>query len=66
MFDHLVDFGYFSEDKARHAMRQILAAVAYCHAENVAHRDLKVLVGRDQRRYQWVVNGEGTSGERTA
>lgn len=42
LFDHLVDFGYFPEEKARHAMRQILAAVAYCHAEKVAHRDLKV------------------------
>lgn len=42
LFDALVEVGYFSEDRARHSMRQILAAVAYCHAEKIAHRDLKV------------------------
>lgn len=42
LFDRLADFGYFPENKARHVMRQILAGIAYCHAEEVAHRDLKV------------------------
>ncbi|EPT27057.1 calcium-dependent protein kinase CDPK2 [Toxoplasma gondii ME49] len=41
LFDRLVHQGVFTEALACRIMRQILAAVAYCHAHRVAHRDLK-------------------------
>lgn len=53
LFDNLVEFGYFPESKARSTMRQILNAVSYCHAERVAHRDLKV--GSAIRISDWLV-----------
>ncbi|OXB73722.1 UNVERIFIED_CONTAM: hypothetical protein H355_014957 [Colinus virginianus] len=41
LFDRLVQRGVFTEDLACKIMRQILAAVAYCHSRCVAHRDMK-------------------------
>lgn len=33
---------FLSEDEARYFFKQFLSAVSYCHAHNVAHRDLKL------------------------
>lgn len=41
ILDHLVANGRMSEVEARRIFHQILAAVSYCHKQNVVHRDLK-------------------------
>ncbi|KAL8428409.1 hypothetical protein ACSSS7_007235 [Eimeria intestinalis] len=41
LFDRLIDSGVLTEGVACTIMKQILAAVAYCHMHRVAHRDLK-------------------------
>ncbi|XP_026194590.1 calcium-dependent protein kinase 2 [Cyclospora cayetanensis] len=41
LFDRLIDSGVLTESMACTIMKQILAAVAYCHMHRVAHRDLK-------------------------
>ena len=42
LFSKVVDAGYLSEDKARFYIRQLLTGVAYCHAKQLCHRDLKL------------------------
>ena len=42
LFDRICANGRFSEDEARYFFKQLIAGVAYCHAQSVAHRDLKV------------------------
>jgi serine/threonine-protein kinase SRK2 len=42
LFDRICAKGRFSEDEARYFFKQLIAGVAYCHAQSVAHRDLKV------------------------
>lgn len=39
--DHLVVRGRMSEPEAARVFRQMVAAVGYCHAKRVVHRDLK-------------------------
>lgn len=41
LFDRIIKSGHFSERYAASIMKQILSAVAYCHANDVMHRDLK-------------------------
>ncbi|XP_072948683.1 uncharacterized protein Sik3 [Epargyreus clarus] len=41
IFDHLVSRGRMPEAEAARAFAQMLAAVGYCHASGVVHRDLK-------------------------
>ena len=41
LFDRLIESGVLTESMACTIMKQILAAVAYCHMHRVAHRDLK-------------------------
>ncbi|KAL1455541.1 hypothetical protein WDU94_009630 [Cyamophila willieti] len=41
IFSHLLTIGQMSEKEASRLFRQILSAVAYCHANNVVHRDIK-------------------------
>lgn len=44
LFDHLASQKHkrYSERRAAQLMRQMMAAVAYCHAQGIAHRDLKL------------------------
>lgn len=37
----LMDRGKQTEDETRRLFQQIVAAVAYCHAKGIVHRDLK-------------------------
>ncbi|KAJ8706413.1 hypothetical protein PYW08_011039 [Mythimna loreyi] len=41
IFDHLVSRGRMTEPEAARAFAQMVAAVGYCHANGVVHRDLK-------------------------
>ena len=41
LFDEIAKRQKFSELEAAIVTKQILQAIAYCHAQNVAHRDLK-------------------------
>eukprot|EP01066_Platyproteum_vivax_P002571 Platyproteum_vivax@DN1314_c0_g1_i1.p1 len=41
LFDRIIDEGHFTEKDAAQLVKQILAAVYYCHQNNVMHRDLK-------------------------
>jgi len=41
LFDEIAQRRYFSEADAAFIMRQLLAAISYCHSKNVVHRDLK-------------------------
>ena len=41
LFDYIVAKDRLSEDEARNCFRQIVAAVAYIHDQEFAHRDLK-------------------------
>ena len=41
LFDHIVDAGCYSEEKARVVMRQILLALQHLHTQGIVHRDIK-------------------------
>lgn len=41
LFDEICDQGKFSEKDAAAIIKQILQAIAYCHEQNVVHRDVK-------------------------
>jgi len=41
LFDRIIDEGYFTEKNAAVLMKQILAALFYCHSHSIMHRDLK-------------------------
>lgn len=50
LFDYTIARGKLTEREARRIMREIVGAVAYCHAHMVVHRDLKlenVLMDKD-------------------
>lgn len=42
LFDYTIARGRLSEREARRIMREVVSAVAYCHAHMVVHRDLKL------------------------
>lgn len=41
LFDFIIKSRMLSEPIAAHFMKQILSAIAYCHANQIVHRDLK-------------------------
>ena len=41
LLEHINKHGYIYEDEAKKMFRQIVTAVAHCHASGVVHRDLK-------------------------
>jgi len=42
LLDFIISHNYLTENLARPFFRQILSAVAYCHQNSIAHRDLKI------------------------
>ena len=42
LFDYTIARGRLSEREARRIMREVVSAVAYCHAHMVVHRDIKL------------------------
>lgn len=50
LFDYTIARGHLAEREARRIMRELVSAVAHCHAHMVVHRDLKlenVLMDKD-------------------
>lgn len=41
LLEYIKEYGSFSEDKAKYYFKQIVSAVSYLHALDIAHRDLK-------------------------
>jgi 5'-AMP-activated protein kinase catalytic alpha subunit len=41
LFDLIVTKSKLDEDEARHYFAQIVDAIAFCHSQNIAHRDIK-------------------------
>lgn len=41
LFDRIIAEGKFTEESARACMRSLLEALAYCHSQKIAHRDVK-------------------------
>jgi calcium-dependent protein kinase len=41
LFDEITKRSHFSERDAASIIKQVLSAVAYCHAKQICHRDLK-------------------------
>ncbi len=41
LFDRIIKFKHFTEQKAAIIMKQLLSAVSYCHKLKIVHRDLK-------------------------
>jgi serine/threonine protein kinase len=41
LFEQIVKRTHHTEDEARHVFAQLLRAVQYLHANNIAHRDIK-------------------------
>jgi len=54
LLEYIKAKGFINESKGRHYFRQLLSAVRYLHAQDLAHRDLKcenvLLANRDQIR----------------
>lgn len=42
LLDHIVDKGRLSERRAKSYFAQLLSIIAYCHANGIVHRDLKI------------------------
>lgn len=42
LFDRIIDAGNFTEKKAAHIVKQILACVTYLHSQGIAHRSLNI------------------------
>jgi calcium/calmodulin-dependent protein kinase I len=40
LFDRIIDKVVFTEDEAKIVVKQVLRALVYLHARNIAHRDL--------------------------
>lgn len=41
LLDTILKIGHFGEREASYILRQVLAAMTYCHSKNIVHRDLK-------------------------
>ena len=44
MFDYVIAKDYLQESEGSYYMKQILEGLAFCHAKNIVHLDLKVCV----------------------
>ena len=41
LFDRIVSYDHYSEERAAHAFAQMAEAIGHCHAHGIVHRDLK-------------------------
>ena len=41
LFDHLINYGQYTEEQTANIMRKIISALNYLHQMNVCHRDIK-------------------------
>jgi len=57
MFDHLIEFGAYSEADAARLMREVASALAFLHGVGVSHADLKPenLLLCDRRRHNGTI-----------
>ena len=44
LFDYVIAKDYLQESEGSYYMKQILEGLAFCHAKNIVHLDLKVCV----------------------
>ena len=59
LFDTIVEKGCFTEPEAKRVLRQLLSAVAHCHALGIVHRDLKP----ENLLFSQTAEAEGQEGE---
>lgn len=64
LFDFIIKHKNLSESIAAHFLKQILSAIAYCHANSIVHRDIKpenLLLDSDSHKATLKVIDFGTS-----
>ena len=64
LFDKISDEQYFSEKDAALILKQVLAAINYCHTRKIVHRDLKpenLLLDKDTENPKIKIIDFGTS-----
>lgn len=64
LYDQIIKYKHFSEEKAAYIMYQVLSAVFYCHNMSIIHRDLKpenILIDSSGENFSVKIIDFGTS-----